>query len=71
MGNCDKAEGCKMVGLLLLNNLANEFDKNGVGLYRDDRLFIFKNINGYCADKICKEFNQLFNENRHLRNKQK
>ena len=27
---------CELVGLFLLNNLANKFDKNSVGLYRDD-----------------------------------
>ena len=37
------AEVCEIVGLFLLNNLANKFDKNSVGLYRDD---------GLCADKV-------------------
>ena len=50
-------------GLFLLNNSANKFDKNSVGLYRDDGLALFKNINGHRADKIRKEFHQLFKEN--------
>ena len=33
------------------------------GLYRDDGLALFKNINGHRADKICREFHQLFKEN--------
>ena len=53
--------------MFLLNNLANKFDKNSVGLYRDDDrddgLAEFKNINGRRADKIRKEFHQLFKEN--------
>ena len=31
-------EICELVGLFLLNSLANKFDKNSVGLYRDDGL---------------------------------
>ena len=63
MGAYDGAEVCEIVGLFLLNNLANKFDKNIVGLYRDDGLALFKNINGHRADKIRKEFHQLFKEN--------
>ena len=63
MGTYDGAEVCKLVGLFLLNNLANKFDKNSVGLYRDDGLALFKNINGHQADKIRKELHQLFMEN--------
>ena len=57
------AEDCEIVGLILLNNLANKFDKNSVGLYRDNGLALFKNINGHRAGKIRNEFNQLFKEN--------
>ena len=48
--------------MFLLNNLANKFDKNSVGLYRDDGLPLFQNINGHRTGKICKEFHQLFKE---------
>ena len=58
----DGAEVCELVGLYLLNNLANEFG-NSFGLYRDNGLALFKNINGHGADKIPKEFHQLFKEN--------
>ena len=34
MGAYDRAEVCEIVGLFLLYNLANNFDKNNVGLYR-------------------------------------
>ena len=63
MGAYDGAEVCEIVGLFLLNNLANQFDKNSVGLYGDDELALFKNINGHRADKIRKVFHQLFKEN--------
>ena len=63
MGAYNGAEVCEIVGLFLLNNLANRFDKNSVGLYRDDGLALFENINGHCADKIRKESHQLFKEN--------
>ena len=59
----DGAEVCEIVGLFLLNNLVNKYDKNSVDLYRDDGLALFKNVNGHRADKISKEFHQLFKEN--------
>ena len=60
MGVYDGAEVCEIVGLFLWNDLANKFDKNSIGLYRDDGLALFKNINGHRAHKIRKEFHQLF-----------
>ena len=62
VGSYDQSEVFKPVGLFLLNNLANKFDKNSVGLYRDDGLPLFQNINGHRAGKIRKEFHQLFKE---------
>ena len=59
----DGAEICELIGLFLLNNLANKFDKNRISLYRDDGLALFKDINGHGADKIRKELHQLFKEN--------
>ena len=63
MGAYDGTEVCELAGLFLLNNLENKFDKNSDGLYRHDGLALFKNINSQQADKICKEFYQLFKEN--------
>ena len=57
------AEVCQLVGLFLLNSLANKFDKNNVGLYRDDGLIFFKNVKGHRADKISKELDHLLKEN--------
>ena len=63
MGAYDGAEVCELVGLFLFNSLANKFDKKCVGLYRDDGLAVFRNINGHHADKTRKEFCQLFKAN--------
>ena len=63
MGAYDGAEVCELVGLFLLNSLANKFDKKCVGLYRDDGLAVFRNINGHHADKTRKEFYLLFKAN--------
>ena len=41
----DGAGICELIGLFLLNNLANKFDKNRVSLYRDDGRALFKDIN--------------------------
>ena len=62
MGACNGAEVCELVGLFLLNSLANKFNNNSVGLYRDG-LDAFKNINGHHVDKIRKEFHQLLKAN--------
>ena len=55
IGAYDGAEVCEIAGLLLWNNLANKFDKNSVGFYRDDGLSLLKNISGHRVDKIGKE----------------
>ena len=60
MGACDGAEACEIVGLFLLNNLGNKFEKDSVDLYRGNGLATSKNINGYHADKISKKLHQLF-----------
>ena len=63
MGAYDGANFSEIVGLFLLNNLANKFDKNSVGLYRDGGFVFFTNINRHCSHKIRKEFHQHFREN--------
>ena len=62
-GSLRRGEVCEIVGLFLLNKLANKFDKYSVGIYRNDELALFKNINGHLADKIHIELYQLFREN--------
>ncbi|MEL7309459.1 MAG: hypothetical protein AAGK05_17460, partial [Pseudomonadota bacterium] len=38
MGAYDGAEVCELVGIFLLNTIAEDFNKNFIGLYRDDGL---------------------------------
>ena len=45
----------------LLNSLANKFDENNIGLYRNEGLARFKNADGHQAVTKRKEFHQLFN----------
>ena len=47
MGSNDGAETCKIVGLFLLHSSGEKFNKDGIGLYRDDGLAYFKNNNGH------------------------
>ena len=46
MGSYDGAEICKLLGLYLLNKLANIIRKESVGLCRDDGLTILPNTSG-------------------------
>ena len=46
MGSFDGAEVCKLIGLSILNDLANKYWTNNIGLYRDEGLAIFKNTTG-------------------------
>ena len=54
MGSYDGAEVCELVGLFILNGLANEYGKKSIGLYRDDGLAIFKNTSGPQTQRIRK-----------------
>ena len=48
------AEVCELAGLFMLNELSKKFDKDNIGLYRDDGLSVFKNHNGHQNDKVGK-----------------
>ena len=60
MGSYDGADMCEIVGLLMLDMLSKLFEKNSIGLYRDDGLSIFRNYNGHQSDKVRKELTKLF-----------
>ena len=55
MGSFDGAELCELVGLFLLNELSQIFDKDHVGLYRDDGLMLLKGTRGRLADQTRKK----------------
>ena len=51
---------CELVGTYILNTLAEKYGKSNVGLYRDDGLAVFENINGNQAEKFKKRNNKDF-----------
>ena len=63
MGAYDGAEVCELVGTFLLYKLSLKYNKNDIGLYRDDGLAIFKNISGPKSEKIKKNIQKLLKEN--------
>ena len=60
MGLYDGAELCELVGLFVLNKLSNIFEKNLVGLYRDDGLAVLRNCTARTADRIKKSVENIF-----------
>ena len=64
MGAYDGAEVCELVGTFLLYKLSLKYNKNDIGLYRDDGLAIFKNISGLKSEKVKKDILKLFKENK-------
>ena len=56
MGCYDGAEVCELVGLFILSKLSSEYPNDSIGLYRDDGLAVFKNMNARSADKAREVF---------------
>ena len=60
----DGAEVCELVRTFLLHKRSQKYNKNNIGLYRDDDgLAIFKNISGPKSEKFKKDIKKLFMEN--------
>ena len=62
MGCFDGAEVCELVGAFALSQLTKIFNKQEVGLYRDDGLAVFRDVSGHDADKIRKDITRVFQE---------
>ena len=62
MGCCDGAEICELTGSYLLHQLSNIFDKESVGLYRDDGLGVLKNLSGPEMERKKKAIVKLFKD---------
>ena len=60
MGSKDGTKSCEIVGLFLLYSIGEKFNKDGIGLYRDDGLACFRNNNGHQNDKIGRELIKTF-----------
>ena len=63
MGAYDGAEVWELVGTFLLYKLSLKYNKNDIGIYRNDGLAIFINISGPKSEKIKKDIQKLFKEN--------
>ena len=55
VGAYEGAEVSELAGSFLLCALSLKYNKASIGLYRDDRLAVFRNINGSHSEKIKKE----------------
>ena len=60
MGSYDGAEICELVGLFMLNKLAQRFGGDNVGLYRDDGLLLLKGTGGRQAELARKQLHETF-----------
>ena len=63
MGAYDSAEVCEIVGIFIFYQLSRIYNKNDIGLYRDDGLAVFRNTSGPQAEKIKKRFQSIFYKN--------
>ena len=62
MGKCDGAEVCELVGSFLFYALSLKYNKTNLGLYRDDRLAVFRNVSGPHCEKSKTKFQKLFRQ---------
>ena len=63
MGAYDGAEFCELVEIFILYQLSRIYNKNNIGLYRDDGLAVLRNRSGPQAEKIKKHFQSIFRTN--------
>ena len=62
MGAYDGAEVCELVGTFLLDKICEKYEKNNIGLYRDDGLSVFKNKSGTQLERIRKNLQKTFKD---------
>ena len=60
MGAFDGAEDYELVDIFVLNKISEKYDKNDIGLYRDDGLAEFKNISDPESELIKENSQSLF-----------
>ena len=51
MGLYDGAEVCESIGIYRLYFIGKKYNSENIGLYRDDRLTVFKNVSGSASEK--------------------
>eukprot|EP00794_Sanderia_malayensis_P003990 gene3990-4541_t len=59
----DSAEVCELVGIFMLNKINQKYNKNDIGLYRDDGIAVFKNVSGRESERIKKNLQSIFKDN--------
>ena len=60
MGAYDGAEVCELVGCFMLSIVTSKYNKQNIGLYRDDGLAVFRCTNGSINDRVKKDFQKTF-----------
>ena len=65
MGSYDGAEVCELIGTFMLSLIGNMYNRNNIGLYRDDKLTVFKNTSNPQSQNVKKSFQKMF-ENKGL-----
>ena len=63
MGAYDGSEICELVASFLLYQLLRKYNKKDIDLYQEDGLAIFRNKIGPQAEKIKKDFQNIFRKN--------
>ena len=61
-GANDGVEVCELVGTYLLNKISEKYNKNSIGLYRNDGLSVFKNKNGTQLERIKKSLQKILKD---------
>ena len=56
MGSYDGAEVCEPIGIFMLSLIGNIYNRNNIGLCRDDGLAVFKNTSGQQSEKLKRLF---------------
>ena len=57
MGSYDGAAICELVGLFALSQLPEWYDRDSIGLYRDDGLAVLRVLSGNMAEQAKKGHN--------------
>ena len=58
MGSYDGAEVCELISIFMLSLIGNIYNRNNIGLYRDDGLAVFKSRSTPQSEKIKKTFSK-------------
>ena len=62
MGTCDDAEICELLGTFLLDKISEKYDKNSIGLYREDALSVSESKSGTHLERINKRLQKTFKD---------